>query len=439
MTKITQWIVVACAGLLCMGLMAGDAAADGTEKLDSPSLSIESGTGIVAAGTGLVSQPGTIAIDVPDSASVKQVLLYWEGQMETNIPGDDTITVNSTNVTGSLIGGSTFFFGGAYSSAFRADITSLGLVSAGPNTLTVGELVFDTAANGAGILVIYDDGSDEAAIEIRDGIDLAFINFSEPRGSTIPQTFTFAAAPDMRTATLSLFFSSVAGAISTGNQRPTSIEVTVDGVTTTHSNILHSGDGEEWDTVNLSVDIPAGTTSLTVQAFSRDDFGDGQDPLAASFAWIAAALSIVPFEEEDGPGTGTPGYWKNHPEAWPVALITIGEMTYTKAEAIALMNMPEKGDKTHTMFRALVAAKLNVHAGNDGSCIAETINDADDWMATYGPVGSGVKAGGKDSPWREGEPLYSMLDDYNNGELCAPSRDSIELFLPFLKLLLEDD
>ena len=60
------------------------------------------------------------------------------------------------------------------------------------------------------------------------------------------------------------------------------------------------------------------------------------------------------------PGTGTPGYWKNHPEAWPVDEITIGGVTYTKVEAIAIMNTPEKGDKTYTMFSALVAATLNV-------------------------------------------------------------------------------
>jgi hypothetical protein len=124
------------------------------------------------------------------------------------------------------------------------------------------------------------------------------------------------------------------------------------------------------------------------------------------------------------PGTGTPGYWKNHPEAWPVKEITIGNVTYTKDEAIANMSKSEKGDKTYTMFRALVAAKLNVMVGNDNSCIADTIEDADEWMATNGPIGSGVKAGGKKSPWRDGEPLYEELDDYNNGDLpCAKSRD----------------
>ena len=121
------------------------------------------------------------------------------------------------------------------------------------------------------------------------------------------------------------------------------------------------------------------------------------------------------------PGTGTPGYWKNHPEAWPVEEITIGGVIYTKEEAIDIMEMPD-GDKTYTIFRALVSAKLNVLIGNDDSCIADTISEADAWMETYGPVGSGIHA--DSDAWKEGEPLYWELDDYNNGELpCAFPRD----------------
>ena len=90
------------------------------------------------------------------------------------------------------------------------------------------------------------------------------------------------------------------------------------------------------------------------------------------------------------PGTGTPGYWKNHPDAWPVDEITIGGVVYTKDEAIQIMQEPEKGDKTKTLFRALVAAKLNVAIGNDASCVADTILAADEWMAAYVPAGSGV-------------------------------------------------
>jgi hypothetical protein len=121
------------------------------------------------------------------------------------------------------------------------------------------------------------------------------------------------------------------------------------------------------------------------------------------------------------PGTGTPGYWKNHPEAWPVETITIGGVLYTKEQAINWMSRNDRLDKTITMFRALVAAKLNVLIGNDPTCIADTIAAADAWMATYGPVGSGVHA--SSAAWQMGEPLYWAMDDYNNGMLCAPSRD----------------
>jgi hypothetical protein len=122
-----------------------------------------------------------------------------------------------------------------------------------------------------------------------------------------------------------------------------------------------------------------------------------------------------------GPGTGTPGYWKNHPNAWPVQIIRIGGINYTKAQAIKFMQSGD-GDKTLTLFRALVCAKLNVLVGNDGSCVATTITAADLWMSQY-PVGSRVKAGGATSPWRTGEPLYLKLDQYNNGLLCAPHRN----------------
>lgn len=292
------------------------ALADGTETLGDPSIPIASGTGILAAGTGMVSQPGSISVDVPAGATVNQVLLYWEGQMQTNVPGDDTINAGGTEVLGTLIGGQTFFFNNAYSSAFRADITDLSLVSAGPNTFSVSGLDFTKASNGAGVLVIYDDGSTSTEIGVRDGVDLAFINFPDPRKDTIAQTFNFAPAAADRTGSLTSFFASVAGTISGADaDRPSSIEIESGGTTTIMSNLLASTGGEEWDTLNLPVTIPAGASSLTVQAFSRDDLATGNLP--ASFSWIAAGLAVTPPELLDGEGC-TPGYWKqpHHLDSW---------------------------------------------------------------------------------------------------------------------------
>ena len=157
-------------------------------------------------------------------------------------------------------------------------------------------------------------------------------------------------------------------------------------------------------------ELPAGTTSIT------GAIEEGKEGCVAIF--YNSMRSTPP-----DVGTGTPGYWKNHPEAWPVDELTCGGQTMTKEEILALMLQPERGDKTKTIFRAVVAAKLNVALGTDASCIQDTIDDADSWLESY-PVCSNVR--GNSEAWGDGEPMYFMLDDYNNGRLCAPSRDSLE-------------
>lgn len=132
--------------------------------------------------------------------------------------------------------------------------------------------------------------------------------------------------------------------------------------------------------------------------------------------------SVPPNNEFTNPGTGTIGYWKTHPEAWPVSEITIAGVTYTVSEAIDLMDRAIKGDKSLSMFRQLVAAKLNVLIDNDNTCIQDEINAADQWL-TENPVGSGVKA--SSDAWGStggGDLLHDTLDAYNNGQLCAPHR-----------------
>ena len=292
------------AGLLLCALLfvAGTATAlaDGTEQLGPPQgVTIAAGSGLVAAGTGMlaVEQPGEIDLTVPDNAVIKQVLLYWEGQMRTNVAGDNTIRINgTTEVTGALIGGRTRFFGGAFSSAFRADITGLNLIAPGVNQLELDQLSFTKIANGAGIIVIYDDGSGQSVIDLRDGLDLAYIGFAEPLKNTVAQTFTFAPSGIDRVATFTYFASSVAvaGSVPGEGARPESLELTVSGVITPNvfSNELNSWDGNQWDTKTNSVVVPAGATTLTAQIFSRDDTGTVDDP--SSLAWIAGALNIKP-------------------------------------------------------------------------------------------------------------------------------------------------
>lgn len=279
--------------------------ADGTETLGPPSIAIASGTGVASAGTGMKSQPGNMTVTVPDGATVNQVLLYWEGFTTTYALGDDTIVVNGTEVTGTPIGGPTFFFDPAHASTFRADITGLGLVGAGATNLVLSGMNFSYVNNGAGVVVIYDDGSSDAAIDVRDGSDLAYVGFAPPLQSTVAQTFNFPASAQDRTASLDMFFASV----SEGTLRPTTIELTTSGGggsnTTALYNVLSSAQGGEFDNFKIAVDIPSGSTSLTVHPLSRDDLGTGAQP--ASFDWLAAAFSLEPEDSPLLPGRMTGG------------------------------------------------------------------------------------------------------------------------------------
>jgi len=125
------------------------------------------------------------------------------------------------------------------------------------------------------------------------------------------------------------------------------------------------------------------------------------------------------------PGTGTPGYWKNHAAAWPPGGITVANVTYTKEQAIMWLGKVGS-DKTITMFSSLVPAMLNVALGNDGSCVTEAIAAGNSWLITN-PLDS--KVSGSSAAWAIGEPIHIRLDTYNNGllynnngVLCAPHR-----------------
>ena len=119
-----------------------------------------------------------------------------------------------------------------------------------------------------------------------------------------------------------------------------------------------------------------------------------------------------------GEGTGTIGYWKNHSEAWPVTSLSLGHVVpdYSQNTLLSILNTPTRGDKTISMAKQLIAAKLNVANGTDPSCISDTIAASDDWLAGHGGVGSGQRQ------WDEGDLLHDDLDAYNNGLLCAPHR-----------------
>jgi hypothetical protein len=94
------------------------------------------------------------------------------------------------------------------------------------------------------------------------------------------------------------------------------------------------------------------------------------------------------------PSTGfapkTQGYWKNHADAWPVSSLTLGGITYTKAQLLTIFNTPVKGNGAIALAHQLIAAKLNAASGATVSpAVALSISQADALLATTGNLLSG--------------------------------------------------
>lgn len=339
-----------------LSLAPGRAFADGTETLGPPGIRIAQGTGFVEAGIGLVlTRSGTIQVDVPPNAEVRQAILYWEGQHRNTNTGDPNLVVNGQTIWGETIGGPTLFENrgteGAdvNATAFRTDITGYGFIKPGSNTLNVSGAEFDFSNDGAGVLVIYAQNGVFRDIQVRDGVDIAFKPWPSPRDKTVPQTFVFAPADSARMADLSLFVGSVNDSLPTPNKRPNAIRLTVGSAHSAATiqtgalgkmvslgtpllgdfapicylvgraagkpaqtsgtsetlliNQLDSKDGREWDTFRTQVLIPAGASELTVEVISYDD-GSGNRP--ASLTWVAAICAIT---EAAPPPGGTEKGW----------------------------------------------------------------------------------------------------------------------------------
>jgi len=120
--------------------------------------------------------------------------------------------------------------------------------------------------------------------------------------------------------------------------------------------------------------------------------------------------------------TLTQGFWKNHPDAWPVSSLTLGSVTYTQAQLLAILTQPVKGNGLVSLAHQLIAAKLNIANGADPTGIAATIAAADAMIGGLyvPPVGTGYLAPGTTSA------LNDALDVFNNssGDTCEGEEPS---------------
>src|SRR5437763_2581161 len=105
------------------------------------------------------------------------------------------------------------------------------------------------------------------------------------------------------------------------------------------------------------------------------------------------------------------GYWKTHPEAWPVTELQLGNTTYTQDQLLAILREPVRGNGILILAKQEIAAKLNIANGADGSCIQQTLADADALIGdlVIPPIGDGYLRP------RDVSPTAGILGNYNEG------------------------
>lgn len=118
----------------------------------------------------------------------------------------------------------------------------------------------------------------------------------------------------------------------------------------------------------------------------------------------------------------TQGFWKTHPEAWPVSSLTLGSQSYTQAELLTILRTPTRGDASLILAKQLISAKLNVANGADPTPISATIIHADGLFSSFAgklPYGVGASSVTGQAMTADGE----ALDDYNNGTQTPTCND----------------
>ena len=193
---------------------------------------------------------------------------------------------------------------------------------------------------------------------------------------------------------------------------------------------------------NGTLDTTFGTGGKTTVDFGAVDAGGGValQPdckiVVAGYSWDFAGTSggdfVFALSRHEGPACVTEppvaqrcprthGYWKNN-ASWPVDSLTLGNVSYPKAQLLALLGLSGSTDASLTLSRQLIAAKLNVANGSDPTPVSSTVTHADTLLAGF----SGVLPYKVKPSSAIGQSMVTdatLLDQYNKGLLtpaCTP-------------------
>ncbi len=167
--------------------------------------------------------------------------------------------------------------------------------------------------------------------------------------------------------------------------------------------------GDIFDETGLTTNSPAELEPGTEYVFCGFvNAGGGLSQSEYSTTYASATLVAHPciFSQ---------GYWKNHPSVWPVTSLTLGTVTYTQTQLLAILNLPASGNGLISLAHQLIATLLNLANGGDPTAISSTVAAAQALIdgLVIPPVGSGFLAPSATSA------LTQTLDNYNTGSTSA--------------------
>ena len=120
-------------------------------------------------------------------------------------------------------------------------------------------------------------------------------------------------------------------------------------------------------------------------------------------------------------GVRTLAFWRARPEAWPVLGLAVGGAVVTRDGILGTLESCARGDASCALFGQLAAARLNLLAGAESSCVGRAAAAADTWLVAR-PPGSGVRR--RSPAWRRsGKRLNGVCSDaLQPGRALRPAR-----------------
>jgi len=99
-----------------------------------------------------------------------------------------------------------------------------------------------------------------------------------------------------------------------------------------------------------------------------------------------------------------------------VSLLTLGSQTYSKTELLNILKSSTTSDASMILARQLIAAKLDIANGSDGTPVSSTIANADSLLSQFaGKLPYKVKT--TSSIGKAMVNNATTLNNYNNGLL----------------------